>query len=96
MADVPAEKVVWKSPTVWLLCGLVALGTLNYAQVTGAISDLQKGQQEVVKSVDQVRDEVRKLIVDQVAVRQATQWIELFRALNRAKYPELVIPDLPR
>lgn len=95
-AEVQAEKVVWKSPTVWLLCGLVAIAVLNYSQITGAIEDLQKGQKEVVKSVDQVRDELRKLITDQVAVRQATIWIDLARQLNKAKYPDLIWPDLPR
>lgn len=50
----------------------------------------------IVRSVDGVRDELRKVFIDSVAARQAQQWIELTRALNKAKLPELVFPDLPR
>lgn len=50
----------------------------------------------IVKSVDGVRDELRKVFVDSVATRQAQAWIELARALNRDKFPGLQWPDLPR
>ncbi len=58
--------------------------------------DRSSERQELRKSVDGVRDELRKVFVDSVATRQAQAWIEHFRVGNRAKYPDLFIPDLPR
>jgi len=60
-------------------------------------SDVDKrNNDDLVRAVTEVRDEVRRLVIDSVAVRQAQAWIELFRALNAEKFPELKVPDLPR
>lgn len=74
-----------------LIAAVVTTGlvVLLYAGITSSIADL-------TKSVDAVRDDVRRLVTDQVAVRQANAWLDLFRAANKGKFPELVIPDLPR
>lgn len=53
-------------------------------------------REALIKSIDGVRDQLRSVFADQVAVRQAQTWIELVRALNHDKYPELRFPDLPR
>ena len=53
-------------------------------------------RRELRESLDGLRDDMRKVFVDSVATRQAQAWIELARALNKAKFPDLVLPDLPR
>jgi hypothetical protein len=53
-------------------------------------------RENIVRSVNEVRDELRNVFVDTVLARQAQGWIELARALNKDKYPNLVWPDLPR
>ncbi len=51
---------------------------------------------ELRESMDGLRGDLRKVFVDSIQQRQANAWIELARALNRAKYPDLIFPDLPR
>lgn len=78
-----------------------------YMHVTNSIQRLQEtvqrdaeqrlsDRENIVRSVDGVRDELRKMFVDTVLARQAQTWIELARAMNKDKYPNLVWPDLPR
>jgi hypothetical protein len=78
-----------------------------YMRIDNAIADLQRTvnhdaaqrleeRENIVRSVNQVRDELRKVFVDTVLARQAQAWIELARALNKDKYPHMIWPDLPR
>lgn len=96
-----------RAPTVWLLVVIAVGGAVGYTRFSNAIDVIQttiskdavaheKDREAIVESIREVRDELRKLVVDMVATRQAQGWIELFRSANKIKFPELVIPDLPR
>lgn len=62
----------------------------------------------LVRSVNEVRDAVKQLVVDTVSVRQSVAWLEVFqmsvdawiarfRSDNpSAKVPDLKVPSLPR
>lgn len=104
---VDPNRIGFRGPTVWLLLIIAVGGALGYARFDNAIDTIQntivrdavnheKDREAIVMSIREVRDEVRKLIVDTVATRQAQAWIELFRSANKAKFPDLVVPDLPR
>lgn len=76
--------------------GAAVAVTLLYARMDSTIVTLANGQAEIVKSVGEVRDDLRKLVSEHVSVRQAQAWLELFKALNKAEFPKLSVPDLPR
>jgi hypothetical protein len=101
------EKTWFQATFMWACIALAVGGTLLYARIDSQIGDILATMDrdvksrdidrgEVVSSVHEVRDELRKLVTETVAQRQANAWIELARALNKAKFPELVWPDLPR
>jgi hypothetical protein len=86
---------------------ITAAAVVLYMKIEHAITDIHSTMRRdasehaadrvaIVKSVDGVRDELRKVFVDSVATRQAQTWIEMFRALNKEKLPGLIVPDLPR
>lgn len=104
---VDPDKLWLRAPAVWLLLVIAVGGALGYARFDNAVAILQEtvarnakahaeDRAAIVESIKEVRDELRKLVVDMVATRQAQAWIELFRSANRSKFPELVVPDLPR
>jgi hypothetical protein len=90
-------------PVVAATGALVALYMRFEFRMTGIeaamsrdISARTEERREQRESMDGLRADLRKVFVDAVATRQATTWIEMFRALNRDKYPNLLVPDLPR
>lgn len=98
---------------------LVIPGTLFYARVTNAFEVIQAtiardakahedDRQAIVESIREVRDELRRMILDSVATRQAQTWIEMWQQAVDAwiittsaqnptlKVPPLKVPPLPR
>lgn len=65
-------------------------------QTSRESTERTREREQLSRSVDGLREDMRKVFVDTVNARQATTWIDLFRALNKEKYPTLQIPDLPR
>lgn len=109
MPDIKADpetvwmRVKWLAPTV-IATGLVVM---LYMDMRYAIKDIvgtidrdakmrSSERDSLILSVNEVRDELRRVFVDSVATRQAQAWIDLARALNRDKNPTVVWPDLPR
>ena len=96
-------KVARIGPIVVLACTVVVFYLrMDYAidalQKTTASESMQRARERenIVTSVNEVRDELRKVFIDTVLTRQAQSWIELARALNKDKFPNLIWPDLPR
>lgn len=52
--------------------------------------------ERLVKSVDGVKEQIERITVFFIQVRQAEQWIQMFRELNKDKFPEMRVPDLPK
>lgn len=105
------EKTWIRSTTVWATIALMVTGAFLLSsfvsEMRNAVATIketisrdakihEQDQDQIVSSIREVRDELRKMVLDSVATRQAQQWIELARAANKAKYPDLVWPDLPR
>lgn len=55
-------------------------------------------RRDLIDSVNGVKSEITKIVVDSVNTRQAQGWIEMFRALNREPFAasKITVPDLPR
>lgn len=105
------EKTWIRSTTVWAAFGVLVVGAFLLsgfvAEMRNAVSTIketisrdakihEEDRVTIVNSIREVRDELRRMVLDSVATRQAQQWIELARAANKAKYPDLIWPDLPR
>lgn len=101
-------ETIWlKATRLGPIVVLTAAVVVFYMRVEHAIDTLQatvsrdasqrtEERENIVNSVNEVRDELRKVFVDTVLARQAQAWIEMARALNKEKYPHLIWPDLPR
>ena len=81
-----------KAPSVWALAVFLISGTMLYSRMNTAIEQLQGGQNTIVSSVGEMRDDLRKLVSEHVAQRQFIAWVALFQALNK----DLKVPELPR
>ena len=105
------ERTWINSRTMWAVVAILATGTFLVAsfisEMRNAVSTIketisrdarihEQDRDQIVSSIREVRDELRKMVTDSVATRQAQQWIDTFRLLNKAKFPELQVPDLPR
>jgi hypothetical protein len=121
MADtkLDPDRTWLKSTTLWSALIITVTGTLLYARMDNAISTIQrtiehdavlheKDRTEIVDSIREVRDELRKLVSENVSQRQSTAWLELFQITVQAwvdkmrsdnpnlKVPDLKVPALPR
>ena len=121
MSDIKLDmdRTWLKSTTLWAALVITVTGTLLYARMDGAIHTIQqtiehdaslheKDRTEIVGSIREVRDELRKLVSENVSLRQSGAWIELFqltwhswldklRSENPAmKVPDFKVPELPR
>lgn len=96
------------------ITGTLIYARLDYrqSQMTDALAVLQKtiekessvrekGFGEIVVNVREMRDELRKLVSENVSLRQGHSWVELYQlTLNawidklRADNPNLHVPDL--
>lgn len=104
-----------RSSLVWTLVTMTAAAsvwaTMFYASVDSLAVEFRRDREdrareraEFLDGLHAIRDELRKLITDSVAQRQATGWIDQTRLLNlplnealKAKgMPPLIFPDLPR
>jgi len=113
------ERTWLKSTTLWSALIITVTGTLLYARMDNAISTIQttiehdatlheKDRTEIVGSIREVRDELRKLVSENVSQRQSLAWLDLFQITVQAwidrmrsdnptmKIPDLKIPALPR
>lgn len=82
---------------VAVVSGLAVAGYMRFEHRMGRVEENQiEDRSAIVKGLGEVRDQLNKVFIDSVATRQAMQWIENARALNREKYPTLIWPDLPR
>jgi hypothetical protein len=106
-AKVDTDTAWVRARSMWQFGTIVALMVGIYMRLENRLGNLETGlvtaehargveRLALIASVDGVRDELRKVFVDSVATRQAQAWIELMRALNRAKYPDFQFADLPR
>lgn len=116
---VDLERTWLKSTTLWSVVILVVAGTLWFARVDNAIGTIQttierdatmheKDRTEIVSSIKEVRDELRKLVSENVSQRQSSAWLELFQITFQAwvdkirsdnptfKVPDFKVPSLPR
>ncbi len=110
MTDVKLDTATtWlRTTTVGALLALVASATLIYASINTAIGNLQVGQDSIVRSVGEMRDELRKLVSENVSQRQSLAWLDLFqltwsswveklRSDNQSlKVSDFKVPPLPR
>jgi hypothetical protein len=109
MADLKLDpETVWmRTKTIAQVVAITAGAVVLYMRFDNRMNNVEaimardaemraNEREAIVKSVDGVRDELRKVFVDSVATRQAQAWIEMARALNRDKFPHLQWPDLPR
>lgn len=72
-------------------------GYLDLKHTVGALAEQQAREQSALsKGLDGLREDMRRVFVDSVSTRQSQAWLELFRALNKEKFPGLQVPDLPR
>lgn len=89
-----------KTSMIWTLIALTvsvtAGGTLIYSQVNYSIASLSSDVSEMKETLHEVVVELRSFRTEMVSVQQAKNWIETIRVANRIKYPDLVIPDIPR
>jgi hypothetical protein len=113
------ERTWLKSTTLWSALIITVTGTLLYARMDNAIRTIQttiehdatlheKDRTEIVGSIREVRDELRKLVSENVSQRQSLAWLDLFQITVQAwidrmrsdnptmKIPDLKIPALPR
>lgn len=80
----------------WIPIGVAVAGIVSL--VTGAVwvsssfQELSYSNRDLASSVKRVETTLDRLLADGVSVRQAQQWIELFRLQN----PTAKVPDLPR
>lgn len=70
--------------------------TALYMRIEAGQSRQEEKTDRLTEAVDELGTQVQRMFVDVVMTRQGQGWIEMARALNRAKYPDLVFPDLPR
>ena len=80
----------------WIPIG-VAIGgiaslVVGAVWVSSSFQDLSYSNRDLASSVKRVETTLDRLLADGVSVRQAQQWIELFRLQN----PTTKVPDLPR
>lgn len=59
-----------------------------------AVKKQEASSAQIVNSLDNFRDEVRRWVTDTMTKATANNWILRARELNRSKYPDLVWPDL--
>lgn len=96
-----------RARSMWQFGAIVALMVGIYMRLENRLGNLEGGlvraesertskSTELIASMNGLREDMRKVFVDSVATRQAQAWIEMARALNRDKFPQLVWPDLPR
>jgi truncated hemoglobin YjbI len=77
---------------VWALGAFLVSATLLYARMDAAIVQLQGGQAEIVKGVGDMRDDLRKLVTENISQREFDAWLKLLKAMN----PSLSLPEAPR
>lgn len=105
------DRMGLRLPLIWGLIGLIVSATIGatlfYASVNNnnerfwkAIQVLEEtldeGLKDVKGSVDKVDENLRAMSRDTIMTRQGQTWIEMQRAANKAKYPDLIWMDLPR
>jgi len=109
---VDLERTWLKSTTLWSALIITVTGTLLYARMDNAIGTIQKtietdaamhekDRTQIVDSIREVRDELRKLVSENVSQRQLSAWLELFQVTvqgwtdkMRSENPTLKISDL--
>jgi hypothetical protein len=113
------DRTWLKSTTLWGALAITVTGTLLYARMDSAIRTIQqtiehdaglheKDRTEIVGSIREVRDELRKLVSENVSQRQSGAWLTLFQLTWQAwldklrgdnpnlKVPDFKVPELPR
>lgn len=110
MADAKLDENAWirfKSlgQAIAITTAVVVL-YMRFEQRMGRIEDRMDAEassrkeerKDLIESVNGVKTEITKIVVDSVNTRQAQSWIELFRALNKEPFTQLKVsvPDLPR
>lgn len=103
------ERVRVRIPDVVKVIGAttaIVILYMRFEQRMGRIEDRMDAEsisrkeerKDLIDSVNGVKNEISKIVVDSVNTRQAQSWIELFRALNKEPFLQLHIsvPDLPR
>ena len=113
------DRTWLKSTTLWGALIITVTGTMLYARMDSAIRTIQttierdaamheKDRDAIVSSIREVRDELRKLVGENVSLRQSGAWLELFQITVDAwtdklrsdnanlKVPALKVPALPR
>lgn len=88
------DRTWLKSTTLWGALVITVTGTLLYARLDNTVASLKV-------TMEDVRDELRKLVSENVSTRQSGAWLELFQlTLNawvdkaRSENPTLKIGDL--
>lgn len=106
------DRTWLKSTTLWGALIITVTGTMLYARMDSAIRTIQttiesdaamheKDRIAIVDSIREVRDELRKLVSENVSLRQSAAWLELFQVTlqawidkMRAENPSLKIGDI--
>ena len=105
MTDV--EKIAFRAPALAKTIAITAAVVVGYMRFEHRMSGIEETmsrdiaarlseQDRLSKSIDGLREEMRRVFVDSVLTRQAQAWIEMARALNKDKRGDIVWPDLPR
>jgi hypothetical protein len=90
-ADIRADpetvwvRAKWAAPLVLATAAVVAL----YMRLDHAITTMQR-------SLTNVHEDINRLLGEVVSARQFQAWLELSRAANRGKTPDILWPDLPK
>lgn len=82
--------------TLVAIIAATAAAVLCYARFEQRMSVVESQQLQLTHSIDKLTEQIGKVFVDGVLTRQAQQWIELARMLNKEKRADIVWPDLPR
>ena len=113
------DRTWLKSTTLWGALIITVTGTMLYARMDGAIRTIQttieqdallheKDRDAIVASIREVRDELRKLVSENVSLRQSSSWLDLYQLTMQAwidkirsdnpalKVPDFKVPALPR
>ena len=113
------DRTWLKSTTLWGALVITVTGTLLYARMDSAIRTIQstiehdallheKDRDAIVSSIREVRDELRKLVSENVSIRQSASWLDLYQLTMQAwidkmrsdnpsmKIADFKVPALPR
>ena len=113
------DRTWLKSTTLWGALIITVTGTMLYARMDSAIRTIQttieqdavlheKDRDAIVASIREVRDELRKLVSENLSLRQSNAWIEMYQLTIQAwvdrlrsdnpslKVQDIKVPAVPK